>query len=77
MKTNHRRQNKGKYLVGYDYGHLNFIAQAKAGLGYDHDGGHKGAARDRREQKAIRHRQERRKLNKLAQEDTGEVAELA
>lgn len=33
----------------------------------DHDGGHKGSARDIREIKAIRHRQDRRRLNKLTE----------
>lgn len=65
MHTNHRRKNKGKFLTGFDYSHLNYVAQQQAGIGFEHDGGHSGAAKDRREIKAIHHRQERRRLNKL------------
>jgi len=63
MKTNHRRNNPSK--SGHNYSYLNYMRRQKYGLGYDHDGGHKGSARDIREIKAIQHRQERRKLNKL------------
>ena len=63
MKTNHRRKNPNK--SGHDYSYLNFMRRWRNGLSFDHDGGHKGSARDIREIKAIRHRQERRKLNEL------------
>jgi hypothetical protein len=67
MKTNHRRVNKAK--GGFDYSTLNFMRRWRAGLGFsDHDGGHRGSARDIREIKDIRRRQERRKLNKIVME---------
>lgn len=65
MKTNHRRKNPPN--SGFDYSHLNYCARRNAGLSFDHDGGHKGSARDIREIKATRRRQERRRLNELTE----------
>lgn len=69
MKINHRRKNKGKYLQGHDYSFLTYRARSRAGVqGMDHDGGHKGSAKDIREEKTLRRRQERRQLNRIDHE---------
>ncbi len=57
MKTNYRRKNPT--TSGFDYAYLNYCARRRAGLSWDHDGGHKGSARDIREIKAIKRRQRR------------------
>lgn len=69
MKTNHRRTNKGKFLVGYDYATLNFWALTGVGLSPTHKHGRVGAARRRREIKALRHRSERHRLNEINLDD--------
>lgn len=60
MKTNHRRINKSN---GFDYAHMNFVKRFKVGLGADHDGGHRGSAKDIKEVKTQNRRQARRKAN--------------
>lgn len=63
MKTNHRRKSPAG--SGHNYSYLNYVARMRAGVEMEHDGGHKGSAKDIREIKAIRRRPERRRLNKL------------
>jgi hypothetical protein len=57
MKTNYRRKNPD--TGGFDYSHLNYCARRRAGLSMDHDGGHKGSARDIKEAKTHYRRQRR------------------
>lgn len=60
MKTNHRRTNKSN---GYDYSYLNFMKRWHVGLGMDHDGGHRGSAKDIKEVKTHDRRKKRRAAN--------------
>lgn len=70
MKTNHRRINKTK--GGFDYSYLIFQKRWKLGLSMDHDGGHRGHAKDVKELKTHERRKERRKLNRLVTEYMGD-----
>ena len=59
-KKNPRR--KGQKKAG-DHSAKMMQARWKAGIGYSHDGGRRGSAKDVREAKTIRRRQRRRKEN--------------
>ncbi len=73
MKTNHHRKNKSK--GGHDYSSLNFMKRLKVGLGMDHDGGHRGSARDIREAKT-HDRRKRRRIEKTSLIKESKLAEI-
>lgn len=78
MKTNHRRKNPPafqrddkeltannfKESGGPDYSYMGYVARQRHGVkGMDHDGGHRGNARDIKEAKTARKRTKRRVAN--------------
>lgn len=59
MKTNHRRENKGKYLIGFDYGVLTSINLIKHGCSPNYQGraGARSAIRGlkKKDERELRH----------------------
>lgn len=68
MKVNHRRKNPPDN--GHDYAYLVYRARFKVGLGADHDGGHRGSAKDVKEAKTHYRRTRRRQENRLVTDVT-------
>lgn len=75
MKTNHRRSQKCD-TGGFNYSFMNFVRRFKRGLGADHDGGHRGSARDIREAKRQVTREERRKLDRQLSKEVTDAQHL-
>lgn len=84
MKTNHRRSNPPlfqrdtkegtainfKPSGGPNYSVMGYLARRRHGVnGMEHDGGHRGNARDIRETKTARKRTDRRVANAAAQQE--------
>ncbi len=82
MKTNHRRKNplafqrstkelsesNFKASGGPNYARMGYLARLRHGVpGMEHDGGHRGNARDIKEEKTARKRTERRIANRSVQ----------
>lgn len=88
MKTNHRRknpiafkrstleltQNCFKESGGPNYSYMGYVARTRHGVeGMEHDGGHRGNARDIRETKKFRRRTSRRVANNLVHKALAEA----
>lgn len=67
MKTNHRRKNPPN--SGFNYSVLVYRARTRVGLGADHDGGHRGSAKDVKEVKTTFRRIRRRVENRQVQKE--------
>ncbi len=80
LKTNHRRKNPPAFKRSTkeltmnnfkpsgapNYSYMGYVARTRHGVeGMEHDGGHRGNARDIRETKALRRRISRRVANNL------------